>query len=82
MPNADAIIDRFNAGIRKMVADRSYHRFLHVDWIVADVDGDGVTEYVPQSDRVGTLAPRNAYAISTTEPASRPSEAEARLVIV
>ena len=36
---------------RGMIADRTYHRLLHVDWIVADVDGDGIPEYVPASDQ-------------------------------
>ena len=43
-----------------MIADRTYHRLLHVDWILADVDGDGVLEYVPQAigrDRRSRSAP-------------------------
>ena len=49
-----------------MIADRTYHRLLHVDWIVADVDGDGLPEYVPKSDEAGTVAPQRAYSISVT----------------
>ena len=30
-----------------MVADRTYHRLLMLDWIRTDVDGDGLGEYVP-----------------------------------
>ena len=48
-----SIIERFNAQIRGMIADRTYHRLLHVDWIRADIDGDGVPEYVPATDRPG-----------------------------
>jgi len=44
-----------------MIADRTYHRVLHVDWIRADVDGDGVPENVPQSDRLGRTEPQRIY---------------------
>ena len=47
--DAVSIVERFNAQIRGMIADRTYHRLLHVDWIRADVDGDGVPEYVPRN---------------------------------
>jgi polar amino acid transport system substrate-binding protein len=62
-PDAESIIMRFNAQLRGMVADRTYHRLLHVDWIRADIDGDGVTEYVPASDRTGPTEPRRAYSL-------------------
>ena len=39
-----------------MIADRTYHRLLHVEWIRADVDGDGTAELIPQSDRVATAS--------------------------
>ena len=53
LPNAQSIVDRFNAQLREMITDRTYHRLLHVDWIQADIDGDGLPEYVGQSDRSG-----------------------------
>jgi polar amino acid transport system substrate-binding protein len=65
LADAPSIIDRFNAQLSVMLTDRTYHRLLHVDWISADVDGDGVPEYVPQSDRIGTVAPKNVYLLST-----------------
>ena len=36
-----------------MIADRSYHRLLHLDWIRADVDVDSRREYVPHNDHAG-----------------------------
>ena len=51
VPTPPSIIDRFNAQLRSMIADRTYHRLLHVDWISADVDGDGVAEFVPRTIR-------------------------------
>lgn len=59
--DADAIVSRFNAQLRGMIADRTYHRLLHVNWIQADVDGDGVAEYVPGDDRAGTSEPQRVY---------------------
>jgi polar amino acid transport system substrate-binding protein len=70
-PDAQAIVDRFNAQLPAMIADRTYHRLLHVDWILADVDGDGVPEYVPQSDRPGPAEPQGAYSLFTA-PATGP----------
>jgi polar amino acid transport system substrate-binding protein len=40
--DAQAIVDGFNNQLRSMIVDRTYHRLLHVEWIRADVDGDGV----------------------------------------
>jgi polar amino acid transport system substrate-binding protein len=69
-PQAQSIVDRFNAQLRGMITDRTYHRLLHLDWIQADVDGDGRFEYVPQSDRAGPSEPRRAYALFSTTPFS------------
>ena len=69
-PDADSIISRFNAQLRGMIADRTYHKLLHVDWIVADVDGDGIPEYVPASDQAGKAPPQHAYALATTAPST------------
>ena len=63
--DAQSIVDRFNAQLPAMIADRTYHRLLHVDWIRADVDGDGVPEYVPENDRPGPLEPQHAYTLFT-----------------
>jgi polar amino acid transport system substrate-binding protein len=68
--DADSIISRFNAQLRGMIKDRTYHRLLHVEWIHADVDGDGVPEYVPLDDRAGPTAPTKAYSLFTLRPSS------------
>lgn len=62
-PNAATIVSRFNSQLRGMIADRTYHRLLHVAWIRADVDGDGIPEYVPQSDKAGSVQPAHAYTL-------------------
>ena len=69
-PDAQGIVDRFNAQLRGMIADRTYHRLLHVEWIQADVDGDGLFEYIPENDARPITQPTRAYSIfSEQEPA-------------
>jgi len=68
--DAISIIERFNAQLRGMVADKTYHRLLGVDWIRADVDGDGVPEYVPRTDRPGSQPPQQAYSLFAPAPGS------------
>ena len=65
-PDAESIIARFNGQLRGMLADRTYHRLLHVDWIRGDVDGDGVPEYVPVTDRLGPAQPEHVYTLFTS----------------
>ena len=65
-PDAQSIVTRFNTQLRGMIADRTYHKLLHVDWIRADVDGDGVSEYVPASDQTGREEPKRVYALFTS----------------
>jgi polar amino acid transport system substrate-binding protein len=61
LPDAQSIVDRFNAQLRAMISDHTYHRLLHVQWIRADIDGDGIPEYVAESDKAGKTQPKNAY---------------------
>jgi polar amino acid transport system substrate-binding protein len=76
-PDAESIVSRFNAQLQGMIADRTYHRLLHVDWIQADVNGDGIPEYVPRTDQPGPAAPQRIYTLfsaprPTTETPSKP----------
>jgi polar amino acid transport system substrate-binding protein len=66
-PDAEAIIKQFNTQLRGMIADRTYHRLLHVPWIQADVDGDGRAEFVPRSDRSGPQEPQHAYTLFSSQ---------------
>jgi len=72
LPGAQGIINRFNGVLNGMVADRSYHRLLHIPWIAADIDGDGKTELVPGDDHVTAAAPTNGYRLFTTETPDAP----------
>jgi polar amino acid transport system substrate-binding protein len=69
-PNAATIIGRFNAQLRGMIADKTYHRLLHVTWIRADIDGDGIPEYIPQSDQSGAVQPQHAYSLFASSSAA------------
>jgi polar amino acid transport system substrate-binding protein len=62
-PDAESLVARFNAQLRSMIVDRTYHRLLHVDWIRADVNGDGVPEFIPSDDTPGPSVPLSAYAL-------------------
>ena len=73
LPDAESIISRFNAGLRGMIADRTYHRLFHLDWIEADVDGDGSSEHVPYNDQVGPRPPEHSYMLSAMgSPTAKP----------
>jgi polar amino acid transport system substrate-binding protein len=65
IPDAQSIISRFNAALPTMIADRSYHRLLHIQWLETDIDGDGSTEFVPSENSVSASAPRRAYQLFT-----------------
>lgn len=76
LPDAESIISRFNSQLRNMIADRTYHRLLHVTWIRADVDGDGVEEFVPLNDQTGPTPPKSAYSLFTERSAQTPTVPE------
>jgi len=61
--NAEEILNQFNAEIENMIADESFNRILELNWIKADVDGDGVMELVLGSNMAGTSAPQNIYGL-------------------
>ena len=61
LPDAQATHQELQHPDQAMITDRTYHRLLHVDWIRADVDGDGLLENVARSDRWARTAPEHAY---------------------
>lgn len=66
-PNAEAIIASFNDQIKKMIADGSYNKLLALDWIRADVDGDGTFELVFSGKDAGVKPPEHVYDLVPTE---------------
>jgi hypothetical protein len=63
LPGSKEIVERFNKEIRGMMADGSYHRALDVDWIWADIDGDGASELVLRGTRAGLVEPEASYDV-------------------
>jgi len=66
LPNAAMIIDKFNAELPVLIADHTYNRLLQLDWIQADVNGDGKLENIPMSDRAGATPPDHSYKLATS----------------
>lgn len=64
-PNAEKIIAGFNKEIRRMIADGSYNRTLQMDWIQADVDGDGKLDLILGGREAGTEPPTRGYEVLT-----------------
>jgi len=67
LPDAESIISAFNAELVEMIVDGSYHNHLGLHWIRTDVDGDGLSEYVPHDDRTGPRPPERSYELFATE---------------
>jgi len=65
LPNAAAIIDKFNSELHGLIADRTYNRLLQLDWIQADVNGDGKMVNIPSSDQAGATPPDHSYKLIT-----------------
>jgi len=66
-PGSEEIVQRFDVAIRAMMTDGSYHRVLDVDWIWADIDGDGASELVLRGTQAGVAAPEDAYDVITPD---------------
>jgi polar amino acid transport system substrate-binding protein len=77
-PDAESIIQRFNSQLRAMITDRTYHRLLQVDWIRADVDGDGVAEYVAGSDQSGKQPPQYVYPLFSSAEIQKQAQGQER----
>lgn len=61
--NAEDILNRFDKQIEIMIADGSFNELLELNWIKADIDGDGNMEMVLGSNMAGTSAPQNIYGL-------------------
>ena len=63
LENAEDILVRFDQQIENMIADGSFNELLELNWIKADIDGDGNMEMVLGSNMAGTSAPQNIYGL-------------------
>ena len=71
-PQASQIIADFDKNVEKMKADGTYNVVLNVPWIRADIDGDGIPEYVGSKktttkSATDPLANKNAYPVFVPE---------------
>ncbi len=66
VPDAQKIMTLFDEEIQKMIADGSYHKVLELNWIQADLDGDGKMELILNCQTAGKEEPRNVYSIYTS----------------
>lgn len=60
-PNAQTIVDDFNNQIDVMRTDGTYHKILGMNWIRADVTGDGQYALVLDGTHAGTEEPDQVY---------------------
>jgi polar amino acid transport system substrate-binding protein len=70
-PDAQAIIDAFNAALGGMLRDGSYNELLEVQWIGTDIDGDGRLELVAAEGRVGQAPPAHVYNVLIPVPSAQ-----------
>ncbi len=70
LPGSEEIMQRFDEEIRAMMVDGSFHRALDVDWIWADIDGDGASELVLRGTQAGVTAPVRSYDLMSEDPYS------------
>ena len=81
VPGSNAIVEKFNAEIQNMLADGTYNKILQLNWIRADVDGDGRTELVPMNSRAGKIPPDAGYRILAHDQTELPVEESDRYFI-
>jgi len=65
--NAEQIITDFNSAISTMMTDGSYNEILELNWVKADVDGDGTMELILAGNEAGTAEPEYSYNILYSE---------------
>ena len=65
--NAEGILKEFDEEIAEMIADGTFNDILELNWVQADIDGDGVVELVLGGDLAGTSAPDNIYGLMMDE---------------
>jgi len=67
IPEAEQILTKFNEAIKTMMSDGSYNEILELNWVKADVDGDGEVELVLAGNKAGTSEPTDSYNVLYSE---------------
>jgi ABC-type amino acid transport substrate-binding protein len=65
LDNAEGIIADFNAEIKEMIADGTYNKILELNWVRADLDGDGTMELIMVGEAAGTSPPVHPYSVNS-----------------
>lgn len=81
LPGATGIIERFDAEIGAMLVDGTYNRILDLDWVWADVNGDGQSELILRGTRAGRSAPSAGYDVISADTPEPPPPDERPYVI-
>ncbi len=81
LPGSAAIVEKFDAEIKNMLADGTYNRILRLNWIRADVDGDGRTELVPMNPQAASIPTITGYKILLPDTGSESAEESDRYYI-
>ncbi|MEM8896018.1 MAG: transporter substrate-binding domain-containing protein, partial [Bacteroidota bacterium] len=64
--DAESIITRFNKEVIRMMVDGTFNKVLELNYIRADVDGDGKLEMIMSGNRAGKRAPTSSYNVFST----------------
>jgi len=81
LPGSAAIVEKFDAEIKNMLADGSYNKILRLNWIRADVDGDGQTELVPMNPRAAAIPQIAGYKVLSPDSGGEPADETDRYYI-
>lgn len=66
------LLDLFNASAKEMLKDGTYNRILKLNWIQADIDGDGKLELIGNAGSAGTERPSDGYSVNRNDSSQYP----------
>jgi ABC-type amino acid transport substrate-binding protein len=79
--DAENIIAKFNEEIQKMIAEGTYNRILELNWIRADIDGDGKMELILDGNAAGTAPPQNTYGVFSDQSMLKKTDSPERFYV-
>ena len=62
-PDSENLMAKFNTQIKEMIKDGTYNRLLKLNWIQADIDGDGRLELILEGEEAGIKTPAASYSV-------------------
>lgn len=79
--DAENIIAKFNEEIHEMIADGTYNRILELNWVRADMDGDGQMELILDGNVAGTAPPQYTYGVFSDQSLVKKTDSPERFYI-